>query len=359
MRILVDALPLRHGGGVTHLENELAALARVDSSLEFNTLISPWSQLSGLPGIVETVSVRSVAHRFAYEQMRLGSRDSDLLYCPANFGPFFSKVPVILTIQNANYYRAGLTLGETRASRPIWKVKANHLAMRRADSIVAVSHSLAEDASKTVAGVEHKLHVVYHGAPEWPVDMTPHHGLPDVYALSVGSGAPHKHVDDVVAGWALARELSATRVSLVLIGGFAPDQLIRHRAAAGRYAEDVIHLGVINDRSVLRWIYAHALVMVLMSSLESFSLTPLEAGSVGCRLVLSDIPVHREIVGDKALFISPGDVSSLAEALAFQSFNGAPDIAAWTWPVSWDDHARQMSQLFASTVAGQPIGAGR
>jgi glycosyltransferase involved in cell wall biosynthesis len=351
MRVLVDGLPLRHGGGVTHLENELSALARVDPGIECHTLLSPWSSVTGLPGGVETVRLRSVAHRFAYEQARIPFRKADLLYCPANFGPFISKLPMVLTIQNANYYGAGLYQRETKPSRPVWKVKSNHLAMRRADTIIAISQSLADQACMTVSGIEHKMHVVYHGAPEWPATVEPVEHLPELYALSVGSGAPHKHVGDVVAGWVLSRQMSQTSVSLVLVGAFTAAQRVEHRKIAGKYERDVVHLGTIESRAALHWIYTHALVMIVMSTLESFSLTTIEAGSVGCPLILSDIPVHREVVGSNAVLIPPRNVRRLGEALALDAYEGSPASRPWSWPVTWDEHAQEISVLLRSSAA--------
>ena len=76
------------------------------------------------------VRVRSVAQRFAYEQVVLPFRRADLVYCPANFAPLFFSGPLVLTIHNPNYYGRGLELPEVAASRPWWKVKANHWAMK-------------------------------------------------------------------------------------------------------------------------------------------------------------------------------------------------------------------------------------
>src|SRR5439155_2699868 len=48
---------------------------------------------------------------------------------------------------------------------------------------------------------------------------------------------------------------------------------------------------------------------------EPFGLSILEAASSGCALVLGDIPSLREIWGDDALFVHPGDHRSLISAL--------------------------------------------
>ena len=87
MRILVDALPLRHGGGVTYLQAQLAALAEMAPDLDLHTLVAPWSAAGRPARRTSTVRVRSVPTRFGYEIARLAFRRADVLYCPANFGP--------------------------------------------------------------------------------------------------------------------------------------------------------------------------------------------------------------------------------------------------------------------------------
>jgi glycosyltransferase involved in cell wall biosynthesis len=48
---------------------------------------------------------------------------------------------------------------------------------------------------------------------------------------------------------------------------------------------------------------------------EPFGLTALEAGLAGCALVLGDIPSLREVWGDAAVYVPPGDDDALAAAL--------------------------------------------
>src|SRR5699024_10829278 len=159
-------LPLRQGGGVTYLEQQLAAISRVSPDIELHNLVSPWGQIGPLPGAVETVRIRSVPTRFLYEQTRLPLRKFDLLYCPANFGPLLGRRPMVLTLHNAHYYRTGLKLKGTEHLRPWWKVKANHLAMRRADAVVAISNSQAEEAIASVPDIAHKLYVIHSASPD-------------------------------------------------------------------------------------------------------------------------------------------------------------------------------------------------
>jgi glycosyltransferase involved in cell wall biosynthesis len=223
--------------------------------------------------------------------------------------------------------------------------------MRRAAAVVAISESLADDARATVPGARRRLRVIRSGAPEWPAHSVPVPGLPESFVVSVASGAPHKRVEDVVAGWAHAvADLGAARVALVLVGDHGAEQQARHAAIAGPLRDSLIHVGRLSDRGELKWIYEHALAMVSMSVLEAFPLTPAEAGSVGCPLILSDIPPHREVAGEHAAFVPPRDVGALAKAMVSATHSPDPGTHRWQWPVSWEDNAAQLMTVFRSVL---------
>jgi glycosyltransferase involved in cell wall biosynthesis len=348
VKVVVDALPLRHGGGVTYLQAQLAALAEVSPDLDLHTLVAPWSTLAGLPGRTSTVKVRSVPTRFGYEIGRLPFVRADVLYCPANFGPRVGRAPTVLTLHNPNYYRSGLALPETAASRPRWKLWANRAAMRGATAVVAISESFADEVRASAPWVEPKLHVIRSGAPEWASPSVPLPGLPPEYLLTIASEAPHKRVADVVRGWAQASARSSAVPPLAVVGGLSAEQEAHCRAAAGRRAGELCVLGRVTDRGQLRWAFEHASALVSMSVLEAFPLTPAEAGSVGCPLVLSDIPPHREVTLGNATFVPPGAVDDLADALTGDL---RPGSKPWQWPVTWADNARALRTLFDEVSA--------
>jgi glycosyltransferase involved in cell wall biosynthesis len=61
--------------------------------------------------------------------------------------------------------------------------------------------------------------------------------------------------------------------------------------------------------------YRRAAVAVCPSRFEGFGLAPIEAIAVGTPVVASDIPPHREFVGDAARFFSPDDDDALLNAV--------------------------------------------
>lgn len=65
----------------------------------------------------------------------------------------------------------------------------------------------------------------------------------------------------------------------------------------------------------LKWLYSHCALFVCMSLGEGFGLPPVEAATLGCRVLASDIPVFRETLGSHATFVDPTDVDAVADAI--------------------------------------------
>ena len=61
--------------------------------------------------------------------------------------------------------------------------------------------------------------------------------------------------------------------------------------------------------------FAHAAIYALPARYEPFGLSALEAGLAGCALVLGDIPSLREVWGDAACYVAPGEPEALRRAL--------------------------------------------
>lgn len=72
----------------------------------------------------------------------------------------------------------------------------------------------------------------------------------------------------------------------------------------------------VSDRE-LSYFYSACTALIYPSFYEGFGLPPLEAAACGAPTILSNIPVHKEIMADAALYINPGNPQSIAEAMAF------------------------------------------
>jgi len=136
------------------------------------------------------------------------------------------------------------------------------------------------------------------------------------FLLSVGRLVPEKgHQLLVEAFRALPPE---TRPPLLVVGGgsFTGDYVRDLQRQAAQLPD--VHLPGFLYGDALQAAYADARLFVQSSSLEGMPLTVLEAAAYSRPLVLSDIPVHRELLGTDrpgGRLFSSGDPASLTAAL--------------------------------------------
>ena len=69
------------------------------------------------------------------------------------------------------------------------------------------------------------------------------------------------------------------------------------------------------DDATLRWLYEHAALYISPSLFEGFSMTPFESLLCDCPILLSDIPVHREVYGEGFHYFNPRDAAGLKEMI--------------------------------------------
>ena len=74
-------------------------------------------------------------------------------------------------------------------------------------------------------------------------------------------------------------------------------------------------LGLVPDEDIPA-LYDGALALVMPSYCGPTNIPPLEAVTLGCPVIYSDLPEFREQMGDAALYCNLADSSSLADQLA-------------------------------------------
>jgi glycosyltransferase involved in cell wall biosynthesis len=149
------------------------------------------------------------------------------------------------------------------------------------------------------------------------IDVVPNATAPrDLALLDAASPPPGLPSGRFVfcVGHAEARKdfgLAATLAADARFSGIAFVRAGRGRAAGAA----LLDAGALDDeaRDVL---FRRAAVVLAPSRLEGFGLTPLEALAAGGRVLASDLPAHREVLGDAAAFFPAGAPESAVIALA-------------------------------------------
>ena len=108
--------------------------------------------------------------------------------------------------------------------------------------------------------------------------------------------------------------------------------------------------GGISDRSRLAQIYREARGFVLLSTMESLSLSALEAAASGCPLLLTDLPWARSSFGDAANYANGSlPPESLAPRLR-EFYEEAPAMKPTFKPKTWDEVATLFKNVYAGLL---------
>jgi glycosyltransferase involved in cell wall biosynthesis len=119
----------------------------------------------------------------------------------------------------------------------------------------------------------------------------------------------------------------------------------RFLGLAERHSDFVRYTGPVNDRAELARIYQSARGFVLLSTMESLSLSALEAAASGCPLFLSDLPWARSTFGHNATYCPIGKTVSTAAALR-RFHEEAPTLPTPAMPCRWGDVANRLVRIY-------------
>lgn len=237
-------------------------------------------------------------------------------------------------------------------------VERQFQSLRRSAAVVAISKA-TRDLAVELAGIDPKrIFVAYPAVPTafaMPLPLeseirefrrTLTGGAP--YLVHVGDRRNYKNFRTVLK--AFCRAAKDTDRHLVVLGGrhaLGEDEVDWAIAAK---ALDRIHYRPRVDDATLRLAYAGADAMVHASLMEGFGIPVIEALACGTGLILSDIPVYREIADGRAVFVEAGDVEAWRQAMVAP----VPAQPAWREETlrrfTCEETARMHVQAYESVV---------
>lgn len=244
--------------------------------------------------------------RIAYQQLVAPARDGEsvLLVCFGDQGPVRGRASVLLVVNDLRRIRHPGTSGGLESAYYRFLVPR---AVRHASSVVTISE-FSRNQIRDALGVEARV-VADHPPPQ--VDE-PSTGASGPFVV-VSALRPYKGIETAID--ALARLPAGTRHELVLVGTDEGRGEELRRYARSRGVADSVHLlGWLSDER-LRDLYGSAVATVNPSIYEGYGLPVAESLSYGVPTIASEIPPHREVGGDAALYFRPGDGADLAVAM--------------------------------------------
>jgi len=137
------------------------------------------------------------------------------------------------------------------------------------------------------------------------------------YILYVGPIHPSKGVLTLIRAYKIAKK-KGLKHKLVIAGPLRMKAQVFKQFSK---VNSIRYLGYIS-REHLPYLYSAADAFVFLSIHEGFGLPVAEAAACGCPLILSSIPVFKEIWREVAIFVKPYKVEEIAEILlSLNSFN--------------------------------------
>jgi glycosyltransferase involved in cell wall biosynthesis len=317
LRIGIDARELL--GATTGVGRYLGELVRrwavrPDGAGRRFILYAPQSLPLRLPA--GTVEQRIVGHGTGtwWEQTALRAavrRDApNVFFAPAYTAPLGLSVPLAVTIHDISFVAHPEWFRRREGLRRRWLTRR---AADRAAVVFTDSQFSRREIEERLCVDPGRIRVIPPGVSAGPAAAPGTRRSPMV--LFVGSLFNRRRLPDLIAAFARATTtMPAARLVIVGDDRTWPRQDLRAVARAQGVEDRTEFRSYVADDALAR-LYGEASVFGFLSEYEGFGLTPLEALAAGVPPVVLDTPVAREVYGEAAAYVPPGDVDAAAAAL--------------------------------------------
>ncbi len=388
IHLFVNALAASAGGGLTYVRNvipQLAARKDTRATILLDAALRRELQPSANISFVERENLPGAVRRAWSEQRSVAGLirecQANILLSAGNFALWKSPVPQILLSRNSLYTSSDFS-SDLRA-RGQYRLLADtrvkgllaHWSIRIADRVVAPSRAFADDlqqwSGKSIVAIHHGFDQDAFSRDKSPLPAHVRQNLQSrgnaLALLFVSHYNYYRNFETLIRALPLIKEkLTKRGVRLFLTcklaphsnpGCYRPDSAARLVRELG-LTEDVIQLDSI-PYPLLHQLYRSTDIYVTPAYAESFAHPLVEAMSSGLPVVASDLPVHREVCGEAAVYFqrfSPdqlaervcevADSPGLAQNLAQRGLERSKDF-------SWNTHVERILALAESLLSKQ------
>ena len=196
-------------------------------------------------------------------------------------------------------------------------------AVRKADLVLTVSHTMKQELVDAYGIPESKIHVTpippaeAHLSPS-SLNVHQKYSIPTKgYILFASIIEPRKNLDVLLDAYSLLPKNIQESYSLVVAGGMGwnSDDIEQKLTKMQKQYATIVRTGYYDNLTDAPALYQNASVFVMPSLYEGFGMPVLEAMAGKTPVIASDIPVLREVGGDASLHFPTNDPGALAKQL--------------------------------------------
>lgn len=318
MKLAIDCRMIGSGGIGSYISSLLPLFIKENETLLIGNEVtlkefSYYENVKIIPCDIKTFSLKEL---FSFPKEILNSINScDAYYSPYCNIPSGIKIPIFSTIHDVVFLDVpGLT---SKAGTLIRKCFYQY-AVNKSKTVFTVSEFSAQRIKKHLHCKKTPVTVTYNSVPHWFTENID----PDIQKnnsiLFVGNIKKHKGLHTLVAAYRILLQQNFS-AKLVIVGNAdnfrtGDDSISQEINSLPK--DSIIFTGRISD-SELKQCYQQANLLIQPSLYEGFGMPPLEALSLGTNVVLSDIPVFKEIYKDfPVIFFEKENAADLAQKIS-------------------------------------------
>jgi glycosyltransferase involved in cell wall biosynthesis len=309
-------------------------------------------------------NTESAIKRIVWEQavQPFALRKFDLYHAMAFVSPLIQPRPAVVTVYDLSFIHYPQVLSSARRR---YLETFTALSCRRAERIIAISHSTAKDVHELLNIPYHKIDTIHGGYDArnlYPVEQEQigqfrkKKHLPERFWLFIGTLEPRKNLVTLLDAYAQLNP--EERLPLYLGGGKGWDyEPIFERVERYNLQSDVHFLGFIPAEELVLW-YNSAEAFIYPSVYEGFGLPVLEAMACGTPVIIADASSLPEVGGDCGQLVPPLDVGAWTETLRHVYHDEAWRISAREKGLTiaktftWQRTAQQTIQTYQKVLSG-------
>jgi len=317
----------KHTGIGRYVQNLVESLLNLDRTNEYVLFVNKDFQSQFSTNKVKIVPV-DIAHYSIKEQIVFPKiilkEKLDLMHFPHFNVPIFYSGKYVVTIHDLIKHLSKGPSTTTRKKSIYWLKYFGYKivfksAVKRAKKIITPSGFVKNEVVAQYKINPEKVFVTYEGVDTKIKAQTSflrsadqkisvvEEKMKKPYLLYVGSVYPHKNIEKLIE----AVKLINSRLVVVCARNVFSDRL-NNFVEQNQAGSLVNFTGYVTDEE-LALLYQKAEAFVFPTLSEGFGLPGLEAMSLGCPVVCSDIPVLREIYRKAAVYFNPFDPNDIAK----------------------------------------------